>query len=84
MLAPMPTLARRSTPLFVFLLMLGATAPAYADIESGTPKQDMPAEDNNDDGKSGGCSVETPKLELAGLAGLVLLISGAALRRRRG
>jgi hypothetical protein len=44
----------------------------------------MPSNAETDGGGGGGgCSVETAKLELAGLAALVLLISGASLRRRR-
>jgi hypothetical protein len=71
---------RRSAPLFVFTLLLGASSPAFADV--GVPKEDIPAEEDKGKGSSSGCSVETAKLELASLAAMVLLIGGASLRRR--
>jgi hypothetical protein len=66
---------RRSASLFVFTLLLGASSPAFAD--------DVPPKKGEGKGKSR-CSVEDPaEFELAGLAALALLISGASLLRRR-
>ena len=76
-------LGRLAPSAFVCVLLLGISTPALADIESGSAKLDVPAEDDEDEAKGGGCSVQDPKLELAGLAGLVLLISGVRLRRRQ-
>ena len=73
---------RRFAPVFVFALAFGAASPAFADVDPEPSKPDLPSED--DKGKGGGnCSVESTRLELAGFAGLVLLISGASLLRRR-
>lgn len=79
----MRSLCRLAPHVFVAALCFGASAPALADVESGSPKQDMPSDNGDkDEAKSGGCSVSTPKLEYAALAGLVLVISGMSLRRR--
>jgi hypothetical protein len=72
---------RKFAPVFVFALSLGTSSIARADIDPEPP--DLPAEEDKGKG-GGGCSVESPRLELAGLAALVLLISGARLRRRIG
>lgn len=66
---------RRCSPLFVLALLLGASAPALADdIPPEKPKKE----------KKGNCSVDdSPQSNVAGLAALALLISAAALRRRR-
>lgn len=80
MLAAMLHARRHAPALLALVSTLGLATPALADVE--VPKQDTPSEEGK--GKKGGdCSVQDSKLELGSLAALVLLISGAALRRRR-
>lgn len=69
--------------LVTAVLWLGASAPARADIPDDPPKkEEKTKEGSKDEAKSGGCSVATPNAGLAGLAGLVLVISATTLRRR--
>jgi hypothetical protein len=72
---------RWSTAVFVFALVFGVSGSAFADIDPEPP--DLPSDESDDGSSKGGCSVESAKLELAALAALVLLISGARLRQRR-
>lgn len=70
---------RRCSPLFVLALLLGASAPALADIPPETAEPEKPKKE-----KKGNCSVDdSSDPDVASLAALALLISAAALRRRR-
>lgn len=78
------------TPSLIFAaLLLGSSSPALADIASPEPEPETKTESKSDaksdsKSKSGNCSVQTDNNQtVLGLAAFVLLISGAALRRRK-
>lgn len=66
---------RRLAAVFTFSLLAGVSAPALADIAPEPPPKE---EENND-----GCSIGSKDGAVLAVAALALLVSGAALRRRR-
>lgn len=73
---------RQLPALFAFSLTLTASSLALADEPPPEPeKKEEKKDEKKDEAKKGGCSIVDDNDAMIGLAGLVLLLSGVALRR---